>query len=189
MASTISGARPYLRPSARRRWRQLWLGESRGSVRPSERTHLLSTFVPLPPRLPNRSGLISANSGPDPTFFTNWRKPCSIRARCKGTARSELAFFKAPASGAKCTHQIRAAEHVSEPDRIAWKSMCATDEGKEKGEKWCKRAIWQNTLPTIKHAWKSVDKLTSGAFVEMWRERVDRLYARYSEAVPKEASR
>jgi hypothetical protein len=82
-----------------------------------------------------------------------------------------------------------AAEHVSQPDRIAWKSMCATDEGREKGEKWCKRAIWQNTLPTIKHLWKSVDKLTSGAFVDMWRERVDRLYTRYSEAVPKEANR
>jgi len=82
-----------------------------------------------------------------------------------------------------------AAEHVSQPDRIAWKSMCATDEGKDKGEKWCKRAIWQNTLPNIKHLWKSVDKLTSGAFVDMWRERVDRLYARYSEAVPKEANR
>ena len=81
-----------------------------------------------------------------------------------------------------------AAEHVSQPDRIAWQSMCATDEGKDKGEKWCKRAIWQNTLPTIKHIWKSVDKLTSGAFVDMWRERVDRLYARYSEAVPKETN-
>jgi hypothetical protein len=82
-----------------------------------------------------------------------------------------------------------AAEHVSQPDRIAWKSMCATDEGKEKGEKWCKRAIWQNTLPSIKHVWKSVDRLTSGAFVNMWQERVDRLYARYSEAVPKESNR
>ena len=81
-----------------------------------------------------------------------------------------------------------AAEHVSQPDRIAWKSMCATDEGKEKGEKWCKRAIWQNTLPAIKHVWKSVDKLTSGAFVDMWRERVDHLYARYAEAVPKESN-
>jgi Transglycosylase SLT domain len=77
-----------------------------------------------------------------------------------------------------------AAEHVSQPDRIAWKSMCATDEGRQKGEKWCKRAIWQNAPPTIKHIWKSVDKLTSGAFVDMWRERVDRLYARYSEAIP-----
>ena len=78
-----------------------------------------------------------------------------------------------------------AAEHVSRPDRIAWKLMCATEEGREKGEKWCKRAIWLNTLPTVKHIWKSVNNLTSGAFVAMWRERVDRLYTRYSEAVPK----
>jgi hypothetical protein len=74
-----------------------------------------------------------------------------------------------------------AAEHVSHPERIAWKSMCATDEGRLKGERWCKRAIWGNTLPTVKHAWKSVNKLTSDAFVNMWRQRVDQLYSRYSE--------
>ncbi len=76
-----------------------------------------------------------------------------------------------------------AAEHVSHPERIAWKSMCATDEGRVKGEKWCKRAIWQNTLPSIKALWKSVDNLTSGAFVEMWQQRVDAFYARYSQAL------
>ena len=73
-----------------------------------------------------------------------------------------------------------AAEHISQPDRIAWKSMCATSEGMEKGEKWCKRAIWQNTLPAVKHTWKSVDKLTSGTFVGMWRERVAHLYSKYT---------
>ena len=76
-----------------------------------------------------------------------------------------------------------AAEHVSHPERIAWKSMCATDEGREKGEKWCKRAIWQNTLPAIKQIWKSVDNLTSGAFVTMWQERVALFYSRYSQEV------
>ncbi len=76
-----------------------------------------------------------------------------------------------------------AAEHVSHPERIAWKSMCATDEGREKGEKWCKRAIWQNTLPAIKQVWKSVDNLPSGAFVEMWRQRIAMLYSRYSETL------
>ncbi|HEX3939138.1 MAG TPA: transglycosylase [Xanthobacteraceae bacterium] len=76
-----------------------------------------------------------------------------------------------------------AAEHVSHPERIAWQSMCATDEGHEKGEKWCKRAIWQNTLPDIKRAYKSVDNLTSGAFTEMWRQRLAMFYARYSETV------
>jgi len=72
-----------------------------------------------------------------------------------------------------------AAEHLSQPDRIAWKSMCATSEGREKGEKWCRRAIWGNTLPAIKDAWKSVDKLTSQAFVGMWRERVAHFYSKY----------
>jgi hypothetical protein len=72
-----------------------------------------------------------------------------------------------------------AAEHISQPDRTAWKSMCATGEGREKGEKWCKRAIWRNTLPAVKDAWKSVDKLTSGAFVGMWRERVAHFYSKY----------
>jgi hypothetical protein len=74
-----------------------------------------------------------------------------------------------------------AEEHVNHPDSIAWKSMCATDEGKQKGEKWCKRAIWGNTLPEIKHVWRTVDNLTSGAFVKMWQQQVDRYYTRYSE--------
>ena len=73
-----------------------------------------------------------------------------------------------------------AAEHVGHPDRIAWESMCATEEGKSKGERWCKRAIWQNTLPEIKKLWGSVEKLTSAGFVEMWRDRVVTLYRRYS---------
>jgi hypothetical protein len=72
-----------------------------------------------------------------------------------------------------------AAEHINQPNRVAWKSMCATSEGREKGEKWCKRAIWRNTLPAIKHTWKSVDKLTSEAFVGMWRERVAQFYSKY----------
>src|SRR5260221_8713812 len=75
-----------------------------------------------------------------------------------------------------------AAEHISQPDRIAWRSMCATSQGMEKGEKWGKRAIWRNTLPAIKHAWKSVDKLTSGPFVGIWRERVADFYSQYIPA-------
>jgi hypothetical protein len=81
-----------------------------------------------------------------------------------------------------------AAEHISQPDRIAWKSMCATSEGIEKGERWCKRAIWRNTLPAVKHAWKSVDNLTSGAFVGMWRERVADFYSKYMTTAAAERS-
>jgi hypothetical protein len=72
-----------------------------------------------------------------------------------------------------------AAEHLSQPDRIAWKSMCATSEGREKGEKWCRRAIWGNTLPALKKEWKSVEKVTSEAFVGMWRARVAEFQAKY----------
>jgi hypothetical protein len=82
-----------------------------------------------------------------------------------------------------------AAEHISQPDRIAWKSMCATSEGMEKGEKWCKRAIWGNTIPAVKHAWKSVDKLTSRAFVGMWRERVAHFYSKYTITAADRANR
>ena len=81
-----------------------------------------------------------------------------------------------------------AEEHVNHPDRIAWKSMCATDEGKEKGEKWCKRVIWENTLPGVKHVCKSVDNLTSGVFVQMWQDQVKRFYTRYSDATTNEGS-
>ena len=73
-----------------------------------------------------------------------------------------------------------AAEHVAHPERLAWESMCATDEGRVKGERWCKRAIWQNTLPDVKKVWGSVEKLTSAAFVTMWGDRLATLYRRYS---------
>lgn len=72
-----------------------------------------------------------------------------------------------------------AAEHINQPARLAWKSMCATSEGKEKGERWCKRAIWGNTLPVLKKTWKSVDNVTSEAFVGMWRARVAEFYTKY----------
>jgi hypothetical protein len=72
-----------------------------------------------------------------------------------------------------------AAEHISRPDRIAWKSMCATSEGREKGENWCRRAIWGNTLPVLKKEWKSVENVTSEAFVGMWRARVAEFRTKY----------
>ncbi|MGA2941065.1 MAG: transglycosylase [Xanthobacteraceae bacterium] len=77
-----------------------------------------------------------------------------------------------------------ATEHVSHPDRVAWESMCATEEGRQKGEKWCKRAIWANTLPAVKKVWKTVDNLTSGAFIAMWHDRMDMFYSRYAQAAP-----
>lgn len=73
-----------------------------------------------------------------------------------------------------------AAEHVAHPERLAWQSMCATDEGRLKGERWCKRAIWANTLPDVKKAWGSVEALTSAAFVAMWSDRIANFRQKYS---------
>ena len=40
----------------------------------------------------------------------------------------------------------RAIEHYTHPKRVAWLSMCATDEGVLKGEQWCRKCIWRNLL-------------------------------------------
>ncbi|MBI5323077.1 transglycosylase [Bradyrhizobium sp.] len=82
-----------------------------------------------------------------------------------------------------------AAEHISRPDRIAWKSMCATREGREKGEKWCRRAIWGNTLPVLKKEWKSVENVTSAAFVGMWRARVAEFRTKYMATAAAEGAK
>jgi hypothetical protein len=49
-----------------------------------------------------------------------------------------------------------AIEHYLHPERVAWQSMCATDEGVLKGERWCKRCIWGNLLPQWKDAFGNV---------------------------------
>ncbi len=63
-------------------------------------------------------------------------------------------------------------EHLKDPNRLAWESMCATPEGKQKGEKWCKKAIWGNTLPRVKEIVKNVENFTSAQFLNMWHHRV-----------------
>src|SRR5947209_17499101 len=52
-----------------------------------------------------------------------------------------------------------AIEHYTHPERAAWQSMCATDEGMLKGEQWCRKCIWGNLLPEWKHAFGSVEKI------------------------------
>ena len=66
-----------------------------------------------------------------------------------------------------------AIEHYTHPERAAWQSMCATDEGMLKGEQWCRKCIWGNLLPEWKHAFGSVEKIQSGDFVSLWTARID----------------
>ena len=73
-----------------------------------------------------------------------------------------------------------AIEHYTHPDRLAWQSMCATNEGMLKGEQWCRKCIWGNLLPQWKHDFGSVEKIQSGDFVSLWTGRIDHLANRYS---------
>ena len=75
-----------------------------------------------------------------------------------------------------------AIEHYTHPERVAWQSMCATDEGVLKGEQWCKKCIWGNLLPQWKDAFGNVDKISSKDFVSLWTERIDHFANRYSAA-------
>ena len=75
-----------------------------------------------------------------------------------------------------------AIEHYTHPERVAWQSMCATDEGMLKGEQWCRRCIWGNLLPEWKHAFGSVEKIQSGDFVSLWTARIDHFASRFNVA-------
>jgi hypothetical protein len=75
-----------------------------------------------------------------------------------------------------------AIEHYTHPERVAWQSMCATDEGVLKGEQWCRKCIWRNLFPEWKQTFKKVDKISSGDFVSLWTGRIGHLAIRYSVA-------
>jgi hypothetical protein len=75
-----------------------------------------------------------------------------------------------------------AIEHYTHPERVAWQSMCATDEGILKGEQWCRRCIWRNLLPQWKKDFGSVEKISSGDFVSLWTGRIVDLANRFSLA-------
>jgi hypothetical protein len=75
-----------------------------------------------------------------------------------------------------------AIEHYTHPERVAWQSMCATDEGVLKGEQWCRKCIWRNLLPQWKQTFKKVEKISSGDFVKLWTGRIDHLANRFSVA-------
>src|SRR5262249_38804956 len=73
-----------------------------------------------------------------------------------------------------------AIEHYTHPERVAWQSMCETDEGVLKGEQWCRRCIWRNLSPQWKQTFKKVEKISSGDFVSLWTGRVNHLANRFT---------
>jgi hypothetical protein len=85
-----------------------------------------------------------------------------------------------------CIHQQGyegCAFHYDAPQQLAWKNMYLTTEGQEKGAKWARKAIWGNVPWDLKKTIKGgVEALTSGQFIALWTERVNRFMARKVEA-------
>src|SRR5262245_18416239 len=115
---------------------------------------------------------------------------CSIAAARKFA--TEAAQFendvgrRATAAELYCIHQQGyqgCAFHYDAPQQLAWKNMYLTSEGQQKGEKWARRAIWGNVPRDLKNTIKGgVEALTSGQFIALWTERVNRFIARKVEA-------
>ena len=63
------------------------------------------------------------------------------------------------------------AAHVADPERLAWRSMWSTAEGRARGEGWAREAIWRNVPGGSPH---TAERITSGEFVEIWRAKVER---------------
>src|SRR5262245_42508498 len=116
-------------------------------------------------------------------------RDCSVAAARKFA--TEAAQFekdvgrRATAAELYCIHQQGyegCAFHYEAPQQLAWKNMYLTTEGQEKGEKWARKAIWGNVPRDLKNTIKGgVEALTSGQFIALWTERVNRFMARKVE--------
>jgi hypothetical protein len=66
--------------------------------------------------------------------------------------------------------------HMRNPDRPAWQNMASTGEGRQKGERWAKQAIWGNIPDDIKKQFPGgVESVTSGDFLKLWENKVAKL--------------
>lgn len=97
--------------------------------------------------------------------------------------KSEMGAFKAKygrdptATDLYMQHQQGTAgyaAHLANPNAPAWQNMLSTGEGQSKGETWAKAAIWGNIPNDVKAQFPGgVDTVTSAAFVNVWRRKVD----------------
>lgn len=65
--------------------------------------------------------------------------------------------------------------HMARPDASAWQNMASTGEGRQKGARWAKQAIWGNIPDDMKRQFGSVDNVTSADFIDVWRQKMARL--------------
>lgn len=71
-----------------------------------------------------------------------------------------------------------AAKHIANPDDVAWRNMHRTGEGKKRGARWARKAVWGN-VPTDQRKLypKGVEGMTSRQFMDMWERRLVRFGA------------
>jgi hypothetical protein len=65
------------------------------------------------------------------------------------------------------------AQHLANPEAPAWQNMLNTGEGRQKGERWAKRAIWGNIPDQLKQQYGSVDNVSSNDFIGDWRNKIE----------------
>ena len=66
-------------------------------------------------------------------------------------------------------------------NRTRRRMMRATKSEKRR-EQWCRKCIWGNLLPQWKQTFGSVEKVSSGDFVNLWTGRIDHLANRFNMA-------
>lgn len=64
--------------------------------------------------------------------------------------------------------------HLRNPDKPAWQNMANTPEGRKKGARWAKKAIWGNVPAKMKKQFGSVENINSGQFAKLWQARYER---------------
>ncbi len=80
------------------------------------------------------------------------------------------------------------AAHMARPGALAWQNMASTGEGRQKGARWAKQAIWGNIPDDMKRQFGSVENVTSADFIEVWRQKVARFGGERGAGIQAEAS-
>lgn len=62
--------------------------------------------------------------------------------------------------------------HEQRPDAPAWTNMARTGEGKRKGSRWAKLAVWGNVPTDMRHYFGSVENMTSRQFLAVWTSKL-----------------
>jgi hypothetical protein len=61
--------------------------------------------------------------------------------------------------------------HLANPNAPAWQNMLSTGEGRQRGERWARDAIWGNIPNQYKATFGNVDNVTSRDFIAMWGQK------------------